>query len=96
MNVYKLLKSFPWDRYFQIKSTDITSSRRRISAGVSKESILGPFLYLLFTADMPTGVMTHTSTFADDTTFLSVHRDSTVASQRLNFELVNCLLKWTV
>lgn len=98
-NVHKLLKSYLWDRYFQIKSKDVTSSRRKISAGVPQGSILGPFLYLLFTADMPTSLVTHTSTFADDTAFLSIHRDSTVASQRLQShvsDLENWMLKWKI
>ena len=53
--------------------------------------------YLLYTADMPTNVVTHTSTFANDTAFLCSHRDSTVALQRLQYhvsELENWPLKF--
>ena len=83
------------DRYFQIKAKDNNSSRRKMASSTRR-----PFLYLLFTADMPTSVVTPTSNFADDTAFLSIHRDSTVASQRLLTshisELENSLLKWNI
>lgn len=92
-NVHKLLKSYLSDRYFQIRSKKITSSRKKILAGVPQGSILGPFLYLLFTADMPTSILTHTSTFADDTAFLSTHANPVVASERLQSH-INDLEKW--
>ena len=100
INVHKLLKSNLWDRYFQIKSKNVTSSRRKISAGVPQGSILVTLLYLLFTTHMPTSIVTHTSTFADATAFLSIHRDSTVASQshvsKLGNRLQECKIKVNV
>ena len=55
---------YQWNRHFQIKSKDVKSSRRKISAGVPQGSIIGPFLYLLFSANMPT---------SHDLAFLSTH-----------------------
>ena len=98
-SVHKLIRSYLLDRKFQIKSKLAISSQRKISAGVPQGSILGPLLYLLFTADMPTSPVTHTSTFADDTAFLSIHRQSDVASQRLQTHievLEDWLNKWKI
>jgi len=50
-------------------------------------SVLGPLLYLLFTADIPTTDYTTIATFADDTGLLAVHRDPAIASQRLQSHL---------
>ena len=48
---------------------------------------------------MPTTPMTHTSTFADDTAFLSVHTDPVIASEQLQShitELEKWLHKWKI
>ena len=48
---------------------------------------------------MSTSVVTHTSSFVDDTVFLSIHRDSTVTSQRLQShvsESENWLQNWKI
>ena len=98
-NVHKLLKNYIINRSFQIRSKDVISSRRKISAGVPQGSILGPLLYILYTADMPTSPMIHTSTFADDTAFVSMHTNPVIASEKLQShitELEKWLYKWKI
>ena len=53
-------------------------------ADVPKRSFLGPTLYLIFTADLPTNDKVLTSTFADDTAILSSHNNPVIASVELN------------
>lgn len=98
-NVHKLFRSYLENRYFHTKSKSNLSSRKRISAGVPQGSILGPFLYLLFTADMPTSSLVNTSTFADDTAFISTHENPVLASAQLQShikELEKWLDKWKI
>lgn len=98
-NTHKLLKSYLIERKFKVRSKDQFSSVRSASAGVPQGSILGPLLYLIYTADMPTNPKTYTSTFADDTAFISVNSDPKVASEQLQshiLELEDWLKKWKI
>jgi len=52
-------------------------------SGVPQGSVLGPFLYTLFTADVPQHNSTIISTFADDTGVLSRHKNLNVAIANL-------------
>jgi hypothetical protein len=56
-------------------------------------SILGPLLYLIFTADIPTRNDTVIATFADDTAILASNEDPQSASQSLQTHL-NHLETW--
>jgi retron-type reverse transcriptase len=51
---YLILKSYLSHRYFQTKVNFEISSYHPIQAGVPQGSVLGPILYLIFTADIPT------------------------------------------
>jgi hypothetical protein len=70
-----------------------TSTYYSIQLGVPQGSVLGPFLYLMFTADIPTTNNTTIGTFADDTAIISVNGNPQMASENLQSHL-NQLQEW--
>ena len=83
--IYKILKSYPENRYFLIKYREEHTSLHSILSGVPQGSVLGPLLYLLYTADLPTMVDSTTATFADDTA--NTHEDPAIATHNLQIHL---------
>ena len=75
-----LLESYLSDRNFRVKQKQAYSSLKRIDAGVPQGSILGPLLYLLFTADLPIPETCMIATFADDTCILADGKDDLEAT----------------
>ncbi len=49
--------------------------------------LLGPILYLLYTADLPTSTNATTSTFADDTAIMATNKNPQTASRELQDRL---------
>lgn len=90
---HKLLESYLYERKFAVRSNTATSNDHPIGAGVPQGSVLGPTLYLLCTADLPTSRSLTTSTFADDTAILSCSRCPIQASAQLALHLVD-VEKW--
>lgn len=82
-----VLKSYLDKRSFQVKVNSECSALQEIQSGVPQGSILGPTLYLIYTADLPTTPNTTTGTFADDTALLSSHTNPETASQNLQRHL---------
>jgi hypothetical protein len=87
------MKSYLSERYFQVKIDDELSAYHLIRPGVPQGSILGPFLYLTFTADVPLTENTLMATFADDTAIMPSDHDPNTASQKLQQHL-NLLQNW--
>jgi len=71
---HKLLKSYLYERTFAVRSNTATSNDHQTGAGVPQGGVLGPTLYLLYTADLSTSRCLTTSTFADDIAILSSSR----------------------
>ena len=95
--IFKLLKSYLQDRYCVTKFNNETSSRFPVLSGVPQGNILGPLLYTIYTADLPTSKKTILSTFADDTAIFTTHPDQTTAALNLHDHLHNIeiwLRKW--
>jgi hypothetical protein len=63
------------------------SPRFPLLSAVPHGSILGPLLYTIYTADLPTSNRTILSTFADDTAIFTTHPDPTTASLNLQDHL---------
>lgn len=83
LNSHKLLISYLSDRAFVVKINGLLSDPKEAKAGVAQGSKLAPFMYTVYTADMPTDPSTHSATFADDTALISVHENPIIASQQL-------------
>lgn len=92
-NFHTILKSYLHNRYFFIKQQDAITEIQQIHSGVPQGSVLGPVLYLLYTADLPTNTNVAIATFADDTAVLAISNDPTMASQHLQNNL-NLIQKW--
>ena len=91
--LFLLLKSYLSNRYFDIKTTKVETNYYPIKAGVPQGSVLGPLLYLLYTADIPTANETTMATFADDTAILALDQNPIAASKKLQNHL-NILQHW--
>ena len=80
-------------RHITLTATSMSDIKTRAptvtkwSLASPKGSVLGPLLYLLLTADLPTMEHTTIATFADDTGLLAVHSDPDDDSQRLQNHL---------
>ena len=87
--IFLILKSYITDRYFQVKIEHTLSHYHPVQSGVPQGSVLGPLLYLIFTADIPTTADTLIATFADDTAILSSDSRPDRASEKLQQHLNN-------
>uniref|UniRef100_A0A2A4IUM2 Reverse transcriptase domain-containing protein n=1 Tax=Heliothis virescens TaxID=7102 RepID=A0A2A4IUM2_HELVI len=90
---YGIMNSYVTKRSFEVRYKSETSKMYAINSGVPQGSILGPILYLIFTADLPTNDKVVTATYADDTAIMSVNENAQTASQNLQ-EHLNNVEKW--
>ena len=82
-----LIKRFLMDRFQRVVPNGQTSNWRKVLAGVSQGSILGPLFFLIFINDIPEGIQSNLKIFADDTSIFSAMKDSICASVTLNEDL---------
>lgn len=84
---YVILKSYLQERHFLVKHEEEMTKLVEIKAGVPQGSVMGPLLYLIFTADLPTDNNAMYATFADDTAILTTDENPVRAVQKLQNSL---------
>ncbi len=95
----ELLKSYLKRRYFRVKQEGVYSSIKEAKAGVPQGSVLGPFLFVVFTSDIPQTSNTTIATFADDTAILAVGDTISEVTLKLQVAINNIqdwLAKWRI
>jgi hypothetical protein len=86
INFFFLLQSFLLNRHFFVRFGFDQHPLSPIHAGVPQSSVLRPFLYLIYTADLPTSRATKTAILASDS-------DPATASLKLQNHL-NAIQTW--
>ena len=85
---HNIFKSYLLHRKLRVAYNSALSAPIQMKSGVPQGSVLGPFLYALYTADFPQQNTTVLSTFADDTAILSRHMHITEAISNLQTHLL--------
>lgn len=91
--ITKLIKSYLMDKKFIIKINEEQSTSTEIRAGVPQGSVLGPLLYLIYVADIPTSPNTNIAIFADDTAIYTSSKKTSKIVKDLN-EHLETIQKW--
>ncbi|KAJ4440578.1 hypothetical protein ANN_08723 [Periplaneta americana] len=98
-SLVRLIASFLTNRSFQVKYQNSLSSIKESKAGVPQGSILSPFLYNLYNADIPTSANIKIYQYADDTAFTSASQTPDFSINKLQHYLPTLelwLQKWKI
>jgi hypothetical protein len=91
---HNILKPYLQQRRLIVTYKNATSLPVGMTSGVPQGSVLGPFLYKIFTADIPHKNSTIMSTFANDAAVLSSHANLNIATANLQNHL-DRIENWT-
>lgn len=93
-NICQLLESYISNRRFRVSYEEVFSGFYSIKAGVPQGSVLGPLLYLIYTADMPTTNETFIGAYADDTVIMAA-ADTLGAATKCLEKTLDKINQWT-
>lgn len=96
---FNIIHSYLTNRKFRVTVNNCSSKTYDINAGVPQGSVLGPVLYLLYTADLPTDKEITTTTFADDTALIFTHKNPNTAARVIQehmYKIIDWTNKWGI
>lgn len=96
---FNILNLYLTDRCFEVKFNNVVPKLYPIKSGIPQGSVLGPVLYLLFTADLPITHNITIGTYADDTALMAIHKNPQIASQQLQESIIQMEIwykKWRI
>jgi hypothetical protein len=94
LNYFLILNSYLSNLHFVVNVHTELTGLTLVNARVPQGSVLGPFLHLLYTADLPTSPDSFTATFADDTAVVATDSDPATASHKLQTTLLAIQSWW--
>ena len=89
----KVIEDFLTNRVFRVRIGDKYSKLFKVLSGVPQGTILGPLLFIIYINDLPGGLSSFVSLFADDLKLLTNSKNATVAQDDLDY-LTNWQNTW--
>ena len=89
----EIVRDFLAKRTFKVKVGDSFSKDFEVTSGVPQGSVLGPHLFLIYINDLPDGILSYVSLFADDVKLI-VDSEKVHLTQKDLDELDSWQRKW--